>query len=597
MHIQSISSPSALIARGIETLILTGKHSEHSAVQRSCFVLSRVISVTLFPIFLALELVFKRIPLLIWSFTHKQELSQQLDQIAKFALAIIFSPLGLYCPSSVSGFFLQRSSSNTVEPFGVETQYGKQVDLISYPKTTEELQALVSQAKREKKQISIIGSGMSQGTQTVPSDPHHIVINMKHFNTIQLSCDKTTVQIGSGTTWEQLQIALNKEGKSSIVKQASDPFSIGGSIGINCHGWAHEEGSIASTVESLLVIDASGTLKRLTPQDEEFGCFFGTLGYFGIVVEATLRTTDNEHLIERSKEITPDQFSAVYHKEIKNKEIPLFGGRLTLDQLEGDPLRKICMVYYEKNKIANQYLGASSPTPHFLAEPPFGKRIERLFLQAISHISNAAVTRLLHAFWEREHQSMLQGRALTRNEALHPPINAFNLLHHSNLHAQWLQEYFVTEEHLPTFLAFLGKTLKENNVRLVNATIRPTPKDSISILPYAEQDRLAVVLSFAQEKTQSSIEKTQRWIESVNAHLVAQGDLYYQAYMPYATREQFEVCYGKQRVEKLREMKRKYDPDHLFGNAHTAKYYDAALNFKAPLGILAYLKKVLHYAN
>jgi hypothetical protein len=35
MRIQSISNPSALIARGIETLILTGKRSEHAAVQRS----------------------------------------------------------------------------------------------------------------------------------------------------------------------------------------------------------------------------------------------------------------------------------------------------------------------------------------------------------------------------------------------------------------------------------------------------------------------------------------------------------------------------------------------------------------------------------
>ena len=163
---------------------------------------------------------------------------------------------------------------------------------------------------------------------------------------------------------------------------------------------------------------------------------------------------------------------------------------------------------------------------------------------------------------------MLNGRKLTRNEALHPPINSFNMLHHSNLQAQWLQEYFVTEEHLPHFLRFLGATLKANDVRLINATIRPTPKDPISILPYAEKDRHAVVICFAQEKTNQAMEKTRQWIQKVNAHLLDQGDIYYQAYMPDTSREQFESCYGKQRVANLRRLKLKYDPEHRFGNAH-----------------------------
>ena len=92
-------------------------------------------------------------------------------------------------------------------------------------------------------------------------------------------------------------------------------------------------------------------------------------------------------------------------------------------------------------------------------------------------------------------------KRMTRNEALHPPINAFKTLHRNNLHAQWLQEYFVSEEHLPNFLRFLGAELKANEVRLINATIRPTPKDKISILPYADKDRYAIVICFSQLKT------------------------------------------------------------------------------------------------
>jgi hypothetical protein len=142
------------------------------------------------------------------------------------------------------------------------------------------------------------------------------------------------------------------------------------------------------------------------------------------------------------------------------------------------------------------------------------------------------------------------------------------------MHAQWLQEYFLTEEELPHFLEFLGDTLHENNVRLVNATIRPTPKDSVSILPYAEKDRYAVVICFSQVKTKRKIEKTKKWMEKVQDYLLKHDGIYYQAYMPYASREEFEKTYGEDRVEALREAKERFDPGHLFGNSHTAKYFD-----------------------
>jgi FAD/FMN-containing dehydrogenase len=148
------------------------------------------------------------------------------------------------------------------------------------------------------------------------------------------------------------------------------------------------------------------------------------------------------------------------------------------------------------------------------------------------------------------------------------------MLHRSNLHAQWLQEYFLTKDELEPFLIFLGKTLKNNQVRLINATIRPTPKDELSILPYAEQDRFAVVISFAQKKTQKEIAKTEKWIKEVNAYLLDHQGVFYQAYMPFASREDFERSYGKERVERMRDLKEKYDPEYRFGNAHTKKYYN-----------------------
>lgn len=580
----AIRNPSAFIARGIENLVIKEENSSYIAVKIGYGVLSRLISVTVFPVFLTLELLFKHIPKLLVSISlcpsqseaASREFDKRVTVIHKFCLGILCSPLGLRAADGISGLFLKNHVSKTeVRPFGVEEQYGKQAEAIYYPESVEELQGLVRKAKAEGKKISVVGAGMSQGLQTIPSDLHDFVINTKKLRRMEFGEDNNTVKVQSGATWEQVQIGANERGKSVIVKQASDIFSIGGSIGINCHGWAHEYGAIASTVDSLEVIDANGDLRTLTPQDELFGCMFGTLGYFGIVVSATLKLTDNEYLIENTKEVELSEFIDSYKGSVKGKGIPLFGGRLNLDNLEGEPLQKVCMVSYEKDVSHENVEHAPLVTNHFYAEPTFGTRIERIALQALSHLSYFTTRRLIGKFWERERELMFAKRRMTRNEALHPPIKAFKFLHKSNLHAQWLQEYFIKEENLPNFLRFLGAKLKSNDVRLINATIRPTPKDSISILPYAEQDRYAVVICFSQLKTEEEIQKTKDWITVVNNYVVDQGDIYYQAYMPYATKELFEKCYGKEQIQKMRLLKEKYDPNHIFSNEHTKKYFDS----------------------
>ncbi len=561
----AVSHPTATIARGIENLVIIGNNRNY-AVKTACKGLARLISLTVFPLFALGELLILRIPRMILAI-NTEKFDQKADKVAKFALGFVFSPLGAIVPESVSGFFLKHPKTSEVRPFGVETQFGKAVDAIHYPKTHEELQKLVLQAKQEKKQISVIGAGMSQGTQTVPTKSANIVINTKHLNSIEFSEDKSQVTVGSGATWEQLQLQLDKINKSVIVKQASDPFSVGGSVGINCHGWAHEYGSLSSCVTSLEVIDAEGQIRTLTPKDELFGCMFGTLGYFGVVLKVTFNILENETLKEVTSEVSIDDFDADYKQNIKGKDIPLFGGRLVLDSTADNPLQRVFMNRFEKHADA-------TISRKITQEPKRGKRIERIGLKLFAHLSSIFVQQLTKWFWNREKEAMFANKVMTRNEALHPPINAFMMLKESNLHTQWLQEYFIKPERLSNFLRFLGVTLKANDVRLINATIRPTPKDTISVLPYADDDRYAVVICFAQSKADAKIAKTKKWIEDVNAFLAKEGGVYYQAYMPYATREQFEACYGQENVERMRALKQKYDPENLFGNAHTAKYYD-----------------------
>ncbi|MDN3507317.1 MAG: FAD-dependent oxidoreductase, partial [Simkaniaceae bacterium] len=330
-----VTHPVASTARLIENIVIESYESDYMALRGAYTVLSRLISVTVFPAFLAIETLFA-CPLKIILSIGTDQFGKSIDNMVKCALSFFATPLNLYAPEGVTGFFLRCDEPNAVRPFGVEKIFGREVDEVKFPTTVVELKAIVAEAKAKNKQISIIGAGFSQGTQTVPKDDKHIVINMQKFKEMQL--DDTTVTVGSGATWEMLQDLLNTCGKSTIVKQASDPFSIGGSIGINCHGWAHDAGAIASTVTEMQIIDAEGNYKTLKPGDEQFGCMFGTLGYFGIIVNVTFKIVPNEYLIESTEEVSIDECAENYEGQIKDHpEIPLFGGRLKLDQTSGNP--------------------------------------------------------------------------------------------------------------------------------------------------------------------------------------------------------------------------------------------------------------------
>lgn len=574
-----ITHPCAAVAKSMEKISLFGHNSNNKALDVGCSLLIRTIALTVLPVFIALELVFKKIPKALMAINTYQrdnqgdtqtKFSRRCDKIAKYALCLLFFPLALHSPDAISFFFLKRPPHpNEVQPFGVEKVFGKTLkEPIFEPKTEEELLEIVKYAQKEKKQISVIGSGFSQGRQTVPCQRESIAISLKHLNQVQLN--ENDVTAGAGATWEKIQMTLDKAGKSVIVKQASDPFSIGGSIGINCHGWAHQAGPLSNTVKEIRVINGQGEIETLKETDEDFKLYFGTLGYFGIVLSATLKIAENEYLKEVTIPAPIDKFFEEYKKFENDPNVPLFGGRLSLDAV-GDniPLQEVYLESFRKTE-------KSDVKPTYIPEWKKGTRFQRIFLHLQSNFTNPTAQRLIKFYWEKEKKSMTAGNVWTRNDALHPAINAFEMYRPSDLRAQWLQEYFIKPEKLVDFLKFLGPVLKENKVRLLNATIRPTPEDTHSILPYATKGgRMAVVLSFEQFKSQEEITKTKAWIKKVNQYLTENEGIYYQAYMPWATNEQFETCYGKENIEKMRKLKQQKDPNHLFGNAHTRRYFDA----------------------
>jgi len=147
---------------------------------------------------------------------------------------------------------------------------------------------------------------------------------------------------------------------------------------------------------------------------------------------------------------------------------------------------------------------------------------------------------------------------------MQPPIN-FVFANNGVAKREWLQEYFIPEEHLTKFIPFLSEVLNRNNVALLNASVRFVKKDERSVLGYATRgDCFAVVLFFTQALKPEEREATKRWVREVIDFLKTHDGTFYLPYVHMATREQFQECYPQHKA--VLEAKNKYDPDCLFDN-------------------------------
>lgn len=577
-------SPSLYMARGIEKVQILAEESGWVGYI-AYKVAAKVLALGVFPVTLAMGLVVEPLCLSYHVCTYLlgdeksiEQIDFSLERITKLALGILATPLAFIACDAVSYLFLERvPTTQAIHPFGVENVYGIALNSpICYPKSVEEVQEIVKKAAREGKKIAIIGAGLSQGEQTVPNDPSDVVIDLRLMRSVEfVEGTKEEIKAAAGAIWDDVIKVANTERKSVIAKQAGNVFSVGGTVGINGHGWRHDAGAIASTVSEIEVVTADGDLRTLKPGDELFGAFFGTLGFFGVIVSVTLRLENDEVLREGVEEVSIHDIDRHYTQNIKgSEEHPLLMIRLNID---GVPLQKS---YFNTFSLERPTLPDDVMKNINVLRPENvrGKRIERCFLDAVSHLPRFLYDKVVSLYWEREVAIMEEEQNGTRNQVMSFGVRSFFQLGQSDLYTQWLQEYFVTGENLGAFLEFLGKTLHENDVRVLNATVRPVPKDEISVLPYAEQDRYAVVISFTQNKTKKEINKTLKWVRTVQNYLLESGGKWYMAYMPEATKEEFETAYGKGQVEQMRRLKEKYDPTNIFSTKHTRKYFEETVD-------------------
>ena len=497
---------------------------------------SRTMSITLFPLCTAVDMTVlaakqaREVPYILSnkdSAQHQEHYRKNKEAFKKSSLGLLTAPIGILSPDIVTHHFVPKN----IQTFQI-TPYGKLYSTwahMVYPQSIADVQLIIIEAQRSGKSISAIGKSMSQGKQAISNKDWNIVIATSKLNQILIDPKLKIAKVGAGVSWGELQKEANQHGLAVRVMQASNIFSIGGSISANCHGWDYKTGCLRNTLIALTIVNAEGKLLEITPDDPLFDFIVGSYGGFGIIVEATISLTDNIYLIENGVEIDPRAYVNYFNQNIRyNEDVDMHLYRLSLD-----PKR----LFQTGVAVSYQRISDEPVIANLIDESERGTRADRIKIHTLRRLP------WLRKFaWNIEKKDALAEKIASRNEFMRPPINP--VFNNSKIDTEWLQEYFVKGEDLADFIQFLGHILQKNNVALFNASVRFVRQDFNTKLSYAQEgDRFAVVLFFNQKLSPKEIQKTKLWVRQVIDYLIAHEGSYYLPYQHFATSDQFKACY------------------------------------------------------
>ncbi len=438
----------------------------------------------------------------------------------------------------------------------------------------EQLRGLVRQTAQQRGKITIAGARHSMGGHTLLDGS--LCIDMRsdafrHIDPVTVREGGPVVRVGAGATWHELLSALDREGFSVAVMQSNDDFTIGGSISANCHGWQPNSPPIASTVEAFKILLADGSVRECRRQKVEdrelFSAVCGGYGLFGVILEADLRVVPNalyraEEFSAKSETLT-ERFDKLIGPTTEASGLAY--GRLSVAP---GPwfLRDARIIGFvtANSKATEGEIANTLDRNRHLAPRPWEISLARAAFRASVGSEFGKLGR-----WTIERVHGQTRRVVSRNGILRTPSEWF--ANRDPKFTEILHEYFVPPAKLADFLDRIRPVLRSTKgLELLNITIRPVQQDNETMLAYARQDEIGLVMLFRYPATPES-DSEMRTItrQLIDAALASDGS-YYLPYRPHATLDQFQRAYP--RCKEFYELKQRHDPTELFESSFYRDY-------------------------
>ena len=158
------------------------------------------------------------------------------------------------------------------------------------PASLEQVQELITGAAPG----SLIPRGLGRAYGNAAQCEGGRVLDLSRFDRITLDAASGVVTAGSGVSLDQLLRVVVPAGFFIPVTPGTRNVTVGGAIAADVHGKNHHgEGSFASHVTRLRLVDGDGQLRELDPSDpasaSSFWATAGGMGLTGVILDATIR--------------------------------------------------------------------------------------------------------------------------------------------------------------------------------------------------------------------------------------------------------------------------------------------------------------------
>jgi FAD/FMN-containing dehydrogenase len=431
---------------------------------------------------------------------------------------------------------------------------------ISQPRSLEDVQRIVRAARKDRNVISVAGGRHAMGGQQFGTDTMLIDIR-KLSGVLNLDRQHGILEVEAGTEWPELidgYLALqNGESQTWGIAQkqtGADRLTMAGTIAANAHGRGLKMKPFISDVESLLLVDATGTVRTCsrTENPELFRLVHGGYGLFGIVTSVQLRLAPRKK-VERVVEIrTVDDLIAAFEKRIAHG-FQYGDFQFSIEPASQDFLHKGVFSCYR-------------PVPMDTPMPPAEKHLtdenwrQLLYLahtdqkQAFNKYADYYLSTNGQVYWSDLHQLSIY------------PDNYHREIDYK-LHTTYPGTEMITEVNIPRpalsgFLDEVREDFRKNKVELIYGTVRLIERDDESFLPWAKQPYACTIFNLHTVHSPEGLQRSEYAFRRLIDMAVRREGTYYLTYHRYATRNQVESCYP-QFAEFLR-LKKKYDPEELF---------------------------------
>jgi FAD/FMN-containing dehydrogenase len=421
------------------------------------------------------------------------------------------------------------------------------------PTSVEDVQEAL---RRTTGPVSIGGGRFSMGGQTAsPGSLHFDMRSMNHI--VSFSPGDKTIRVQAGVRWCDIQRFVDPHGLSVKIMQTYANFTVGGALGVNCHGRYVGLGPLVLSVRSIKLVTHDGEVvdasRQVRPE-----IFFGAIGGYGalgVVVEVELDLADNKR-VKRVDRVMPlaEYWSffkdtvrgnpkAVFHNA--DLYAPHYGSVRSVTWVETDeaattaerlqPLRKAYPLH-------QYFLWAVSETP-------LGKERREKLIDPLLYLRKKVLWRNYEAGYDVAE--------------LEPPSRA----HRTYV----LQEYFIPVEKLLEFVPRMAAVLNRHRVNALNISIRHAMPDPNTLLNWAPTETFAFVLYHKQRTRENARSRVGVWTRELIDAALSVGGTYYLPYQPHGTIEQFHRAYPK--AKDLFALKASIDPHFRFTNVLWDKYY------------------------